>query len=151
RKEAELNTKFILKKEDFASDLANLRNAQLTDDTLSRLVCSAEALRARSLAARRTRVIGSFQRRAIDRGMAAVLTSERYIKIERSVGTPARMYPVVGHPNTLLMEKIHGECPATEPASLIYDDCGMIKATMKHLSWLNNHVPVKTVALTEVD
>ena len=53
--------------------------------------------------------------------------------------------------NTLLMEKIHGECPATEPASLIYDDCGMIKATMKHLSWLNNHVPVKAVALTEVD
>jgi len=151
RKEAGLNSKFILKREDFASGLENLKEAQLTDDALSRLVSSAEALRARTLAARRIRVVETFQRRAIDKGMVAVLTPERYIQVERPVGSSARMYPVVGHPNTLLMEKVHTECPATEPASLIYDDCGMIKATMQHLNWLNSHVPVKAVALTEVD
>lgn len=150
-RELELSKRYSLTLESFRDGCAKpSHNAMLTDETAGAIVAEIESFRAQAFAARRTRVITSLHRRAEEFGISAIVRPDRYVDMQVN-GQPAlSVYPVVGQPSTQLMEKVHRESNSDIPASLVYDHYGIIDATAQHLQWLNEHVPVKTVPLTEV-
>lgn len=151
-RETELNNKIYLQNTDFRnSESARLAEQELQDDTISQIVTSSEAIRARTLAARRTRVIHSFQRLATERGLNAVVGPEHFVEIFGQGESTARAYPIVGHPDAHAMQQVHQVCPPGLDASLIFDPSGLQPTAASHLGWLNQHVPIKAVALSEVE
>ncbi len=151
-RELELSKRYCLSVESFKDGIVSPhQNAMLTDKTIGTIIAEIESFRAQAFAARRTRVIKTFHRRAEDLGVSAIVRPDRYVEIQVEGQPAVSVYPVVGQPCTQLMEKVHRECSNEKTASLIYDHCGIIDTTAQHLQWLNEHVPVKTVPLIEVD
>lgn len=150
-RELELSKRYSLTLDSFRDGRAKPgHNAMLTDETVGTIVAEIESFRAQAFAARRTRVITSLHRQAEEFGISSIVRPDRYVEMQVN-GQPAlSVYPVVGQPSTQLMEKVHRESNSDIQASLVYDHYGIIDATAQHLQWLNEHVPVKTVPLTEV-
>lgn len=150
-RELELSKQLSLTREDFNNGvIAPGQSASLKEDTVGAIISEIESFRAQAFAARRTRVIKSFHRQVEGLGIQAVVDSDHCIQVQIPGQPTASIHPVVGHPSTLLMEKVHRK-RSGEVVSLVYDQCGLIEATAQHLRWLNEHVPVKTVPLTEVE
>jgi len=151
-RETELNNKFYLQSADLhGGDEVPLGERSLRDEVVARIVADAESLRARTMAARRTRVINSFQRQASEKGLTTIVGPHRFVEILRAGESAARAYPVVGHPDAHIMQRVHQDCPAELNASLVFDPSGLHPSTATHLGWLNQHVPIKAVSLSEVD
>lgn len=151
-RETELNNKIYLQEADLlGADEIPLRDRGIRDEAVALIVANAEALRARTMAARRTRVIRSFQRQATEKGLTTIVGPQRFVEILREGEPAARAYPVVGHPDAHIMQRVHQDCPAEQNASLVFDPSGLHPTTATHLGWLNQHVPIKAVSLSEVD
>lgn len=148
---ATLTVPHPLKEEDFVDFSAGPR-AELTDAALTAIRGAAEGLRARTLAARQARIVGSFCRQLESGGARYRRTPERYLEVTRGSGAPRRIYPVVGVPETPLMQRVHGDCgTALDGSCLLYDSRAMLPEVIGHLEWLNGFTPVRALSLLQVD
>lgn len=148
---AALATMHYLKPADF--DLSPTEpGAKLSEQAVLEIIGKVEALRARSFAARQSRIIGALCRKIEARGLKCFRTWRRYVEVTRSEGPKRRVYPIVGRPDTKVMEKVHQEIePEAPDACLLYDDRGILPEITKHWTWLNNFTPIKVFSLQQAD
>ncbi len=129
-----------------------LSDARLKAPTLQSIVSMAEGLRARSLAARRARIVGEVWNRAVDAGIKANIQPARCVDLQSQKGKLYRVFPMVGHPDSIELFRCFEAC-STPPADgvLLYDPLGMLDPKRLHLGWLNKFLPLKAVPVTELD
>lgn len=124
----------------------------LRQPALRRIVTLAESLRARSLAARRSRLVNEFCQQTKLAGLSTVVQPAQHIDL-RGPRNRVRVYPVVGHPDSLRAQEVFDVCrkPPVN-AVLLYDPDGMQDRRLRHLRWLNEHLPaaVKLLPVTEI-
>ncbi len=127
---------------------------QLTASKVRSLCTLVESLRASSLARRESELVGTLQLGASKHSIVTSVQPSRYVDVHCSVGDFARVIPSVGVPDS---EEIHAG--ALSPANgskpsqvvLLYDAMNVTAKWNTHLVWLNEHLPVKSVKVFEVD
>jgi hypothetical protein len=148
-RDAELSVPLQLSDSDFNDKL-------LTSSTISNIVSQVESLRARSLASRQDNIITEFISSANKVGKKADLQSEKFITIKRSDGKELVVIPTVGVPQAFtyhqseeLINRIKSKSVAE--AYLLFDHRNIREKWIKHLDWLDNYLPIKTIKIVEVE
>lgn len=153
RIETEWCTLSALTAEDLAIEKSGEGTARLQEETLARTLMAVESLRARSLAAKRARVIAEVCKNVADRGWTYQVQSPTRIDIShpRALGRrPTRLFPVVGHPGSIDVQRVHVQ-GGRGRGGLIYDSHGMLRTRAAHLQWLNKYLPLRLLPAQEVD
>lgn len=131
-------------------------SALLKPAKLAEIAILAESLRARSMAARRSRIIGELCRSASSLGIAALPHVMGPVIIKHPKKGAIVVLPIVGHPDSNLIhetfetnKKYKGLL--RKRSILIYDPLGMLPKKQGHLYWLNDFLPIKTIPVTGVE
>lgn len=125
------------------------QNNILTDSAIFGITKAVETIRARSLAARYSSLVGVMGKIAEELGIEVHVQPERYAVVNKNDKCVA-VIPTVGVPEALRYQEIAEMFEAIEnspvsSAFLLYDH-GMIRDQWrKHLEWLDNHLPVKSI------
>jgi hypothetical protein len=122
--------------------------ASITDAALARICDQAEVLRARAIAARHAYLIDSFCDAARDVGLEPAVQPERWISLPAKDGRTLAVVPVVGLPTSTRLNEVFDaidDAGATRDRWIVFDNRGLLDAWLKHLDWLNVHLPVRTV------
>lgn len=143
-----LCNRYYLKREDFkrASDI-------LVDTAVSEINKAVENLRARSLAARYSNLVGTMGQIAEDLGIEFYIQPERYAVVTKNNQSVA-VIPTIGVPEALKYQEIFEMFDSIQntqvsKAFLLYDH-GMIRNRWRsHLEWLDTHLPVKSIRITD--
>jgi len=152
--ETELCETEYLDEEDFQRGDANLKGGlPLRHLGLQRVAMTVEALRARTMAARRSRLVGELCRAAERAGMSAAVQPEGHVDMVRR-GQTLRVRPVVGYPDAVAAEDVF-EASRKPPvaAFVLYDPAWMPERRARHVEWLNKQLPdtVRLLRTTEID
>jgi hypothetical protein len=125
-------------------------DSELSSAMLAKTMTSAEALRARSFAARRARVITEFQKHAHERGLDASLVESDLITLKHPKHGDVLIFPIVGQPGSRHM---HGAFVRVgtkkDMVLLLYDPLGFLPDTLQRLIWLSDNLPTKSLPTTQ--
>lgn len=151
---AQLSEVYKLEDSDFINnDFRNI-NARLNEDSLLKIVQFTEALRARTLASRQDRLISTFMHYAEKSKVTATLSSHKFIELDRN-GEKSVVVPAIGMPKALnceesqtLIKSIYEE--GLDKIYILYDEIHIRDIWVRHLNWLNEHLPVKTKEIGKV-
>lgn len=151
---AQLSEVFKLEASDFINhDFRNV-NAKLNEDSLLKIVQFTEALRARTLASRQDKLISTFMHYAEKSKVTATLSSHKFIELEKD-GEKSVVIPAIGMPKALnceesqtLVKSIYAE--ELDKIYILYDEIHIRDIWVRHLNWLNEHLPVKTKEIGKV-
>lgn len=131
-------------------------DALLTSATLELINGEVESLRARSLASRQDNIIQEFISASRKQSIFAHLQPERFITLNKKDGKEIALIPTVGVPHAFtynqceeLMNRIRQL--NTPEAYLLFDQRNIRKKWQEHLAWLDKHLPIKSLKITEVD
>jgi hypothetical protein len=120
--------------------------------TLGRICAVAERLRARAIAARHRYLIDNFCDAARDVGFTPAVQSEQWIALPHGEGNELAIVPAVGVPTSDRLDAIFrsiGSRMQTDRAVwVIYDSRGMLSTWLAHLDWLDEHLPIRAVRMT---
>lgn len=151
---AQLSEVLKLEASDFIDNVFNDKNARLKDASLIKIVQFTEALRARTLASRQDKIISTFMHYAEKSKVTATLSSHKFIELEKD-GEKSVVVPAIGIPNALnyeqsqtLIKSIYEE--GLDKIYILYDEIHIRDIWVRHLSWLNEHLPVKTKEIGKV-
>ncbi len=131
------------------------QNSILTDSAVFGIIKAVEILRARSLAARYSNLIGVMGNIAEELGIEVHIQPERYAVVTKE-GKCVAVIPTIGVPEALRYQEISEmfeviENSSVSSAFLLYDH-GMIRDRWrKHLEWLDNHLPVKSIRIVNTE
>ncbi len=130
------------------------RGEEVTTDTLARICSEAERLRARAIAARHRYLVDNFCDAARDLGMTPSVQPERWIAIAQSNGRTLAVVPAVGVPTAdrlnAVFEAIADTSSNMRDLWVIYDNRGLLTTWLMHLDWLNSHLPIRALRMSEV-
>ncbi|HCE54836.1 MAG TPA: toll/interleukin-1 receptor domain-containing protein [Lutibacter sp.] len=134
----------------------NKDNSKLNDDTVNDLVKQVESIRARNLASRQDNLITEFLNSARKYGKNVTIQPERFITEEIEDNKRRIFIPSVGIPqsfdcNTSSELKKEIREYSVKEVYLIYDDVRIREKWLKHLSYLNEYLDVKTIKKQEFD
>ena len=124
-----------------------------TAATTKSLADAAERLRARSLAARHDNLVREFCEAASWVGATATVQPDRFIKSRTRSGRAVTAIPAVGVPDAPGYHETHLRFPSVVANSdvwLVYDQRGLRPEWMNYLVFLDAHLPVKTMRITDV-
>lgn len=151
---AQLSEVFKLEASDFINDDFRNVNAKLNEDSLLKIVQFTEALRARTLASRQDKLISTFMRYAEKSKVRATLSSHKFIELEKN-DKKSIIVPAIGMPKALnceesqtLVKSIYKD--DLEKIYILYDEIHIRDIWVRHLNWLNEHLPVKTIEIGKV-
>ena len=121
---------------------------------IARICDEAERLRARAIAARYRYLIDNFCNAAEDLGLDAVVQPYQWISVgRRGCSKSLVVVPAVGVPTSSRINEIFDslENPAmnTRDVWIIYDNRGVLNTWLKHLDWLDMHLPIRTVRMAQ--
>jgi hypothetical protein len=155
-RDAELSIPFQLSDTDFGNEVFKEPTSYLKKETISKIINQVESLRARSLASRQDNIITEFIASSNRVGKKADLQSEKFITIKRSDGKELVIIPTVGVPQAFtynqseeLVARIKSKNVAG--AYLLFDHRNIREKWIKHLDWLDNYLPVKTIKIVKVE
>lgn len=144
---AELAVHLYLNPSDFESE------DRLTDAAATRIITGAEALRARCIAARHTNLVVEFCEEANRLGATTTVQPSRYVLAEMPDGRKIAAIPAVGVLDARRYHEASNRFPTSgghaDEAVLIYDHRGMMADWTEFLDWLDNHLPVRGLRVTE--
>lgn len=153
---AQLSEVLKLEASDFIDNVFNDKNARLKDGSLIKIVQFTEALRARTLASRQDKLISTFMHYAEKSKVTATLSSHKFIELDRN-GKKSIVVPAIGIPKALnceeseaLIQKIYEEKESLGEIFILYDEIHIRDIWLRHLNWLNKHLPVKTKEIGKV-
>lgn len=149
---SQLTTQFDLNPNDFEGRYLSGSDSRLTGLTMERLVPTVESLRARALGARQDNLVTVFKRFAVSTGVLINLQPEKYITFEDN----AAVIPTVGVPTAFGYnqsgERIKQALSDREyEVFLLYDHINIREAWLKHLDWLDQHLPIKSIKITDAE
>jgi len=155
-RDAELSIPLQLSDSDFGNKIFKKPTSYLTPNTISNIISQVESLRARSLASRQDNIIAEFIASSNRVGKKADLQSEKFITIKRSDGKELVIIPTVGVPQAFtynqseeLVARIKSKNVAG--AFLLFDHRNIREKWIKHLDWLDNYLPVKTIKIVKAE
>jgi hypothetical protein len=138
----------------YALDLAELLGptGPLSDAAMSGLILMAETLRASVIAHRTAALSGEFTTRATRLGARVVALPDRSLRAEWPDGRVVIALPTLGVPAA---DRYHDAFEAAaeagaEPPVLVYDDTGVLDRWVRHLDWLDVHLPIRTMKVNEI-
>lgn len=121
--------------------------------TLRRICDEAERLRARALAARYTSLVDNLCDAARDQGLQPIVQLDGWIKIVLRSRETLAVVPTVGVPTSDRINDISDDIArASGPIDLIwvvYDQQGILKRWLAHLTWLDQHLPLRSVPIKD--
>ena len=124
-----------------------------TTDVLTRICSEVERLRARAIAARHRYLVDNFCDAARDLGMDPSVQPERWIAVTRANGRTLAVVPAVGVPTSdrlnTIFDSIADKKSNMRDLWVIYDNRGLLVTWLAHLDWLNTHLPVRAVRMSE--
>lgn len=129
------------------------KGESVTADALARICSEAERLRARAIAARHRYLVDNFCDAARDLGMTPSVQPERWIAIALSNGRTLAVVPAVGVPTADRLNAIFNAI-ADAPSNMrdlwvVYDNRGLLTTWLTHLDWLNSHLPIRALRMSE--
>lgn len=155
-RDAELSIPLQLSDSDFGNKIFKKPTSYLNPNTISNIISQVESLRARSLASRQDNIITEFIASSNRVGKKADLQSEKFITIKRSDGKELVIIPTVGVPQAFtynqseeLVSRIKSQ--NTVEAYLLFDHRNIREKWIKHLDWLDNYLPVKTIKIVKAE
>ncbi len=153
---AELSVPISLTYNDFKNCFWGHSTKSLTNSAIHKIVSHVESLRARSLASRQDNIITEFIASSNRAGIKADLQSEKFITIKRNDGKELVVIPTVGVPQAFtynqseeLVSRIKSKNIAG--AYLLFDHRNIREKWIKHLDWLDNYLPVRTIKIVKVE
>ncbi|MBK7129069.1 MAG: toll/interleukin-1 receptor domain-containing protein [Crocinitomicaceae bacterium] len=153
---SELCIPLQLSESDFENKNYADSKGHLIESTIADIISKTESLRARSLGARQDNIISEFMNSAKNEGVSAHLQPERFINVVHSDGSEVVIIPSIGVPHAYtynqseeLIESIKFHKPKN--IYLLYDHINIREKWLKHLKWLDGHLPVKTIKILERD
>ncbi|MGK7248368.1 toll/interleukin-1 receptor domain-containing protein [Acinetobacter oleivorans] len=151
---AQLSEVLKLEASDFINNIFQNVNAKLTDDSLEKIVKFTEALRVRTLASRQDKLISTFMRYAEKSNVIATLSSHKFIELDKK-GEKSIVVPAIGIPKALNCEESQMLIKAIyqdklDKVFILYDEIHIRDIWLRHLNWLNKHLPVKTQEIGKV-
>lgn len=155
-RDAEISIPIQLSDSDFGNKTFKKPTRYLNQNTISNIISQVESLRARSLASRQDNIIAEFIASSNRVGKKADLQSEKFITIKRSDGKELVIIPTVGVPHAFtynqseeLVARIKSKNVAG--AFLLFDHRNIREKWIKHLDWLDNYLPVKTIKIVKAE
>lgn len=151
---AQLSEVYKLESSDFLNNDFKDVNAKLNEGSLLKIVEFTEALRARTLASRQDKLISTFMRYAEKLNVRATLSSHKFIELEKG-GEKSIVVPAIGMPKALNCEESQSLIKALyqdqhDKIFILYDEIHIRDIWLRHLYWLNEHLPVKTKEIGKV-
>lgn len=149
---ASLSIPFLLEDKDFGNGKFVDAKSYLVDDAVNRIVQQSEFLRARSLAARQDNLITEFMKASRKIGKPAYLQPQKIIQTTKKNGDEVILIPTVGVPQAFTYNKSEERIDALKLGKkpdvyLLYDHINIRDNWLKHLDWLDNHLPVRTLRI----
>jgi hypothetical protein len=130
----------------------SLRGQFLKRKTLNRICDEAERLRARALAARQRYLIDNFCDSARDLGLMPAVQVDGWISVSLPSGERLAVVPTVGVPTSDRINEIFDSASRSgRPAKeiwVVYDNRGVLKKWLSHLEWLDEHLPVRSIQMS---
>ena len=153
---AKLSVPLSLKDSDFGDGKFVNAKSYLSADAIRSITSQAEALRARSLASRQDNLTSVFISLAKRFGATVNLQPQKFINFKRRNGKEVVFIPTVGVPQAItyntseeLVKKI--KSANVEKVYLLFDHLNIKENWLKHLSWLDEYLPVKTLKISEAE
>lgn len=148
-REAEICTPIQLKDEDFI----NKSSPKLVESIINNIISTTESLRARTLAARQDNLTSEFISYAHQRQVEVTLHPDKFISLYKN-DEEYIIIPTIGVPQSLscsnaeeLILRIKQDRPKC--IYLLYDHINIRDKWLNHLEWLNQHLPVKSLKLSD--
>ncbi len=149
----ELMTPMFLSHKHFKSGTFDTQRSVLKRKVVKEFTWLVESMRARSLASRRDTIITEFFSSAKKFEVEADLQPHKFITIKNSKDV---IIPSVGVPDAFtynqsaeLVKEIRKE--NIDSIWLLYDNRHVQEKWLEHLSWLDEHLPIKSIKITEVE
>jgi len=155
----ELNLQFKLSNKDFENEKFENSKCTFIDSTISKIIESVESLRARSLASRQDTLVTEFLNFSKKTDTETTLQYHKWIKSVSKTGKHAVIIPTIGVPQAFTYYKCKDkhkdllneiECKDAQ-VFLLYDHINIKENWMKHLEWLDTHLPVKTLRIIDAE
>lgn len=141
-----------LKAGDFNGPSAG-RGATIKDSVLKAICDRTEELRAQATALRYTHLVDNFCDAARDIGLNPAVQPERWISVDLPNCSLA-VVPAVGRPTSDRINAIFDSITAGREAPdliwVIYDSRGLHERWKKHLSWLDTHLPIRNICMSNM-
>lgn len=155
-RDAELSIPLQLSDSDFGNNIFKGPMSYLNPNTISNIISQVESLRARSLASRQDNIIAEFIASSNRVGKKADLQSEKFITIKRSDGKELVVIPTVGVPQAFTYnqsQELVARIKSNNVAGvyLLFDHRNIREKWIKHLDWLDNYLPVKTIKIVKAE
>lgn len=151
-REAELSIPIQLTYKDFENCVLGTSTKKLTANSIQRIISQVESIRARSLGARQDNIISEFISFAQKLNVKVQLQPERFITVTKKDGKELIIIPTVGIPQAFtyhqkdeLIKRIKKN--DKEEIYILYDQLNIRERWLKHLDWLDNYLPIKTIKL----
>lgn len=151
-REAELSTPIHLTFQDFGNCFLGKSTKNLTNTTIRRVISQIESLRARSLGARQDNLISEFISFANKLNITVDLQPQKFITIKKSNGKEIIIIPTVGVPQAFtynqseeLVDRI--KTNSIKEIWILFDHRNIRERWLKHLAWLDNYLPIKTIKI----
>ena len=148
-REAEICTPIQLKDDDFI----NKSSPKLVESIINNIISTTESLRARTLAARQDNLTSEFISYAHQRQVEVTLHPDKFISLYKN-DEEYIIIPTIGVPQSLscsnaeeLILRIKQDRPKC--IYLLYDHINIRDKWLNHLEWLNQHLPVKSLKLSD--
>lgn len=127
----------------------------LNDETLKQITVAVESLRARSFAARYNNLVKELKNAAVETGCSVSIQVDRHVLVSKSAGKSIATIPAVGVPEAISYQEINQiyterANPEIVKTVLLYDHRNIRETWYQHLCWLDKHLPVNSVRITEV-
>ena len=153
-KESAMSNFKSLSDTDFNSPVLVGASANFTKELILEIGESVESLRARALAARHQNLVDNFcdQMRAIN--IIPTVQAERYISLRTSAGNSIAVVPAIGVPGANHFQEIEETIEGIdkfEKIWLLYDESGIRNRWLSHINWLNLHLPLKAVRVSNAE
>ncbi|HNM30880.1 MAG TPA: toll/interleukin-1 receptor domain-containing protein [Chitinophagales bacterium] len=153
---AQLSVPIELRAEDFGNPKFSLASEYLSESTVENIVYQVEMLRARSLASRQDKLITEFVSQANKYSIKTTLQPDKILLIEPQNKPPIIIIPTIGVPQAfnysesdITIRKFAAS--GFDGAYLLYDHRNVINRWVKHLDWLDDYLPIKTIKILQVD
>lgn len=153
---AELSIPLQLKKSDFGNNIFSNSKSYLNQNTIETVVSEVESLRARSLAARQDNITTEFIASAKKVGVTVDLQPEKFIIVTRPSGEELVVIPTIGVPQAFTYNQSEElvdiiKSKNIKGAFVLYDHRNIREKWVKHLSWLDSYLPIKTIKIVEAE
>jgi TIR domain len=131
--------------------------ALLRDEILGRVADRAESTRIRSLGARQARVLSYLRAEVHRKGLNFAIEPAGPARILKDEEAIATLYPIVGLPDALAIEEFEQKVAGAGdrrsamrpgdfgPYRIVYDGLGILDERLRHLTWLNSQLFLKTL------